>query len=84
MTTNRTDSITRRGFLELTSAALVSPSLLTNTNAAEREPGLENAPVPDASASVSWLALEEHFAVETSNGFRSPPLFGRLSVKRYD
>lgn len=63
MATNRTDSITQRGFLELTSAALVSTRLLTNTRAAEREPGLENGPVPDASASVSWVALEEHFAV---------------------
>src|SRR5215472_2706117 len=63
MPTNRTDSITRRGFLELSSAALVSTSLLTNANAAEREPGLENAPVPDASAPAFWIALEEHFAI---------------------
>jgi 2,3-dihydroxybenzoate decarboxylase len=63
MASNRTDSITRRGFRELTSAALVSTSLLTNSNAAEREPGLENAPVPDASASASRIALEEHFAI---------------------
>jgi hypothetical protein len=63
MAAHRTESITRRGFLELTSTELVSTSLLTEANAAEREPGLENTLVPDASASVTRVALEEHFAI---------------------
>ena len=56
-TNNGRDSITRRGFLELSSAALVSTSLLPNAAAAE------NAPGPHASPSISKIALEEHFAI---------------------
>jgi gamma-resorcylate decarboxylase len=63
MATDPSQSISRRAFLELTSAAMVSPSLLTEANAAERQPGSENAVVPDASPSVSRIALEEHFAI---------------------
>jgi gamma-resorcylate decarboxylase len=63
MATDPTDSITQRGFLGLTSATLVSTSLLRNANPAERETGLENTAVPDAFTSVSRIALEEHFAI---------------------
>jgi hypothetical protein len=63
MATNPSELITRRGFLELTSAGIISTSFLTEGNAAECEPGSENAVVPDASPSVYRIALEEHFAV---------------------
>lgn len=65
-TKRQNDSITRRGFLELTSAALISTSLPANATATERPSRLDSAsdsPRPDASPSISKIALEEHFAI---------------------
>ena len=60
------DSITRRGFLELSSAALLGTGLLAEAHAADPAPSLEHAgtpPGPDASSSIGRIALEEHFAI---------------------
>lgn len=53
-TTNRSDEITRRGFLELSSAALASAGLLGDVNTAL-------APKADSSSITGKIALEEHF-----------------------
>lgn len=61
-----TDSFTRRGFLELGSAALISTTLPGNANAAGPARSSENpaaSPRTDASSSISKIALEEHFAI---------------------
>jgi len=63
MAIDRSDLITRRGFLELTSAGLVSTGLLKDANAAEHALGTENTASLDAAPSVSKIALEEHFAI---------------------
>ena len=63
-TTNRSDKITRRGFMELSSAALATAGLLgdANTASAEPSPGLKlDAPKADSFAMTGKIALEEHF-----------------------
>lgn len=63
--TNQKDRITRRGFLELGSAALATAGILGDANAADAGPVGEHAvdaPQPD-SAQAGKIALEEHFAL---------------------
>src|SRR5260370_17320200 len=65
-TINRKNRITRRGFLELSSAALATTGLLGNANAAKPMPGPGNATdtvKPDSAVVPGKIALEEHFAL---------------------
>src|SRR5215470_2951804 len=79
-TINLEGRITRRGFLELSSAALASAGLIGNANAGKSPPSAES-PVesakPDAGPLVGKIALEEHFvlpeSIETSYAVRDLP-----------
>src|SRR5260370_12122353 len=65
-TINRKNRIARRGFLELSSAALATKGLLGNANAAKAMPGPGNATdtvKPDSAVVTGKIALEEHFAL---------------------
>src|SRR5215470_15173843 len=79
-TINLEGRITRRGFLELSSAALASAGLIGNANAGKSPPSAES-PVesakPDAGPLVGKIALEEHFVlaenIDTSYAVRDLP-----------
>lgn len=79
-TINLEDRITRRGFLELSSAALASARLIGNANAGRSLSGagstMEIAKL-DAVPLVGKIALEEHFVlaenIETSYAVRDLP-----------
>jgi len=62
---NQANSFTRRGFLEFSSAALVSTGLLKDVRASEIElsPTPPEPPKPDSSSMTDKIALEEHFAI---------------------
>ena len=65
-TIDRKDRITRRGFLELSSAALATAGLLGDANAAKAAPVVANtvdAAKPDLAPMTGKIALEEHFAL---------------------
>ncbi len=65
-TINRKNRITRRGFLELSSAALATTGLLGNANAAKAMPDPGDATdrvKPDSAVLTGKIALEEHFAL---------------------
>jgi predicted TIM-barrel fold metal-dependent hydrolase len=65
-TTNRKDLISRRGFLELGSAALATAGLLGDTKAAKAAPAAANTldtAKPDSAPMTGKIALEEHFAL---------------------
>lgn len=67
--TNQTSGMSRRGFLELGSAALATAGLLGDTSAAKGVPALANtaeAPKPDSAQMAGKIALEEHFALPES------------------
>ena len=63
---NPKHQVTRRGFLELSSGALLSAGLFEPANASARAAGFSNtdAPAPEATPMTGRIALEEHFAVE--------------------
>ena len=66
-TINLEGRITRRGFLELSSAALASAGLIGNANAAKSHLSANSAAEsakPDAEPLVGKIALEEHFVLE--------------------
>jgi hypothetical protein len=58
-TADQKDRITRRGFLELGSAALATVGLLGEAKAARAAPAPNSDPVP----TTGKIALEEHFAL---------------------
>src|SRR5713101_7022427 len=63
-TINRKDRITRRGFLELSSAALATTGLLADVNVAKAATGNPMDTVNHDSALMTGkIALEEHFAL---------------------
>ena len=65
-TIDRKDRITRRGFLEFSSAALATAGLLGDANAAKAAPVVANtvdAAKPDLAPMTGKIALEEHFAL---------------------
>lgn len=65
-TINLEGRITRRGFLELSSAALAGAGLMGNANAGKSSPGAESrvkSAKPDAGPLVGKIALEEHFVL---------------------
>jgi hypothetical protein len=79
-TMNPEGSITRRGFLGLSSAALASAGLIGNANAAKSAPSLDStadSANPDAVPPLGKIALEEHFvlpeSIETSYAVRDLP-----------
>ena len=79
-TIDRKDRITRRGFLELSSAALATAGLLGDANAAKAAPVVANtvdAAQPDLAPMTGKIALEEHFALpetaDTSYAIRDLP-----------
>jgi predicted TIM-barrel fold metal-dependent hydrolase len=79
-TTNQEGRITRRGFLELSSAALASAGLIGNTNAAKsalNPKTTTDSAKPDAVPLASKMALEEHFVlpetIDTSYAVRDLP-----------
>ena len=81
-TTNPKNRITRRGFLELGSAAFATAGLLADVDAAKAapEPGQKVEPAkPDSVPMTGKIALEEHFAlpefVDTGHGPLSTPEF---------
>ena len=63
-TSNRQDHLSRRGFLELGSAALVTAGLPKGTNIGEHAASAENSSTekPGPVPTVGKIALEEHFA----------------------
>ena len=64
--THKKDRITRRGFLELGSAALATAGILGDVKAADAAPVREDAeiaPQPDSAQAAGKIALEEHFAL---------------------
>jgi predicted TIM-barrel fold metal-dependent hydrolase len=64
--TNQKDRITRRGFLELGSAALATARILGDAKSADAAPVGEHAvdaPQPDSAQAAGKIALEEHFAL---------------------
>ena len=72
--------MTRRGFLELSSAALASAGLIGNANAGTPPPSAEstaNSAKPDTVPLVGKIALEEHFVlpehIDTSYAVRDLP-----------
>ena len=66
-TTNRKDRITRRGFLELGSAALATAGLLGDSKAATA--ALETAN-PDSAPMTGKIALEEHFVLPENRRYQ--------------
>src|SRR5271165_2174668 len=63
-TIDRTDQITRRGFLELSSAVLATAGLLPDVSAARATPDPGNrvdSATADSSLMTGKIALEEHF-----------------------
>jgi predicted TIM-barrel fold metal-dependent hydrolase len=79
-TINRRDQITRRGFLELGSAALATAGLLGDAKAAEAAPVTGNTAdtaQPDPGPLTGKIALEEHFVLpelfDTSYAVRDLP-----------
>jgi predicted TIM-barrel fold metal-dependent hydrolase len=63
-TISRKDRITRRGFLELSSAALATAGLLGDANPAKAAPSNRMDSVnPDSALMPGKIALEEHFAL---------------------
>ena len=65
-TTNRKNRITRRGFLELGSAAFATAGLLGNVEAAKAAPDSGkkvDTSKPDSALLTRKIALEEHFAL---------------------
>src|SRR5215470_8135375 len=79
-TINPEDRITRRGFLELSSAALASAGLIGNANAGKSPHSAEStveSANPDAAPLVGKIALEEHFVlaenIDTSYAVRDLP-----------
>ena len=79
-TKNRKDRITRRGFLELSSAVLATTGLLGDANAAEGVPAhrdTTNTAKPDSALMTGKIALEEHFVLpesaDTSYAIRDLP-----------
>ena len=64
--TNQKDRITRRGFLELGSAALATAGILGDAKSADAAPVGDHAvdaPQPDSAQAAGKIALEEHFAL---------------------
>lgn len=79
-TINPRNQITRRGFLELSSAALATAGLLGDANAANATPVAGNAVDPakaDSAPITGKIALEEHFVLpetaDTSYAIRDLP-----------
>ena len=79
-TIDRRNQITRRGFLELSSAALATAGLLGDANAANATPVAGNAvdtARPDSAPITGKIALEEHFVLpetaDTSYAIRDLP-----------
>jgi predicted TIM-barrel fold metal-dependent hydrolase len=79
-TINRRDQITRRGFLELGSAALATAGLLGDAKASEAAPVAGNTAdtaKPDPAPLTGKIALEEHFVLpelfDTSYAVRDLP-----------
>jgi len=79
-TTNGRERITRRGFLELGSAALATAGLLGKANAANTAPSAGNAVDtvrPNSAPQTGKIALEEHFVLpelfDTSYAVRDLP-----------
>jgi len=79
-TMNRRSQITRRGFLELSSAALATAGLLGDANAANGDALAGNAvdtAKPDSAPIAGKIALEEHFVLpetaDTSYAIRDLP-----------
>src|SRR6266849_8754040 len=65
-TIDRRNQITRRGFLELSSAALATAGLLGDANAGNATPVAGNAvdtAKPDSAPITGKIALEEHFVL---------------------
>ena len=79
-TIDRRSQITRRGFLELGSAALATAGLLGDANAADATPvagvAVDTAK-PDSAPTIGKIALEEHFVLpetaDTSYAIRDLP-----------
>jgi gamma-resorcylate decarboxylase len=79
-TINRSGRITRRGFLEFSSAALATAGLLGNANATSATPVARksvDADEPGPAPMIGKIALEEHFVlaetIETSYAVRDLP-----------
>jgi hypothetical protein len=71
-TINRKERITRRGFLEVSSAALATAGLLGQANAAKAAPSDPKDTVNHGSAVMTGkIALEEHFALPETDLDRS-------------
>jgi hypothetical protein len=63
---NQKDRISRRGFLELGSAALATAGILGDAKAVDAAPMGEHAvdtPQPESAQAAGKIALEEHFAL---------------------
>ena len=69
-TTNQRNQITRRGFLELGSAALATAGFLGETNAANAAEPAEKGDTAktDSAVATGKIALEEHFSLPGSDG----------------
>jgi gamma-resorcylate decarboxylase len=88
-TINRKDQITRRGFLELSSAALATAGFLGDVNTAQAAPDTGkklDAGGADAEAMRGKIALEEHFAlpetdVDSIIGYLRPSRELQLQLK---
>src|SRR5579863_3468598 len=68
---DRKNQITRRGFLELGSAAFATAGLLGDANAAKAAPEPEqkvDRAKPDSAVMTGKIALEEHFALPETLG----------------
>ena len=88
-TMNRKERITRRGFLELSSAALATSKLLGDVNPAKAVPAVGNrvdTAKTDSAPRTSKIALEEHFVlpetdVDSSLGYTFPTPELRLQIQ---
>ena len=88
-TISRKNRITRRGFLELSSAALATAKLLGDVNPANAVPAVGNrvdTAKTDSAPRTSKIALEEHFVlpetdVDSSLGYTFPTPELRLQVQ---
>ena len=79
-TVNLDGCITRRGFIELSSAALAGAWLMGNANAGKFPPSAEataETANPDAGPMVGKIAIEEHFVlaenIDTNYAVRDLP-----------
>jgi 2,3-dihydroxybenzoate decarboxylase len=75
--TKQKDKISRRGFLELGSAALATAGLLGDANTAKAAGSMADTAIPDPAPITGKIALEEHFVLpesaDTSYAIRDLP-----------